>query len=390
MDLRPDLHLLGVSFRTASEEVREGLAFSPSQAAELVGRAREELPGLEAVVLSTCNRTEFYLSGPAGSDPVGTWYRLLRAARPGARALDAACRRYELVGPDAFRHLLRVVCGLDSAVLGDGQVLGQVRRAVATAQESGSLGGVLDPVFAAALRAGRAARARTAIGKGAPGIGGAVAEALRSRQVPTDCTVLVLGTGEAARAVTRALRKTGYADLRVSGRRPDAAAAVAGQVGGSTAPWGVLDADVIVAATAAAAPVLHAVPPRTRLVVDAGFPRQVAASVAAPGVELVSLLALTQQADAAAADRRAAVPEVEALVAEEVARWQLARDRAPLELAIKRLHVEAAAMARDAAQELARRTGVPAGDLEQLIGRQVRRVLHGHVTGLRELQATGR
>ena len=388
MDGRPGLHLLGVSFRTAGVEVREGLAFSPSQAAELVAQARRAVPGLEAVVLSTCNRTEFYLAGPEDVDVVGTWHQLLRAARPGAPALDEACLRYEKHGADAFRHLLRVVTGLDSAILGDGQISGQVRRAVSAAQESGSLGAVLSPLFATALRVGRQARAETAIGKGAPGVGGAVAEALRSRRVDPTAEVVVLGTGEAARTIARSLVKAGHRRLTVSGRSADAAALLAAQLGCGIRTWGDLTAEVVVAATAAPVPVVDAVPDGTRLVVDAGFPRQVAAAVGTRA-ELVSLLALTQAADTASAERVAAVPAVEALVEEQVDRWRREQERRPLERAIKQLHVDAQAMAEATAEELARHTGVPVADVQHLIVRQVRRVLHRHVTDLRSLQETG-
>lgn len=388
MDARPELHLLGVSFRTAGVEVREGLAFSPSQAADLVEQARREVPSLEAVVLSTCNRTEFYLAGPGDVDVVGAWHRVLRAARPDAPALDEACLRYERRGAEAFRHLLRVVTGLDSAILGDGQITGQVRRAVTVAQELGSLGAVLSPLFATALRVGRQARAETAIGKGAPGVGGAVAEALRARHVDPASRVVVLGTGEAARTIARSLLKAGFLELSLSGRNPAAATQVAEQLGCAVLPWGSLDAEVVVAATAAPTPVVEDVPARTRLVVDAGFPRQVAPEAGARA-ELVSLLALTQAVDTAAAEREAAVPAVEALVEEHFDGWRRAQERHPLELAIKQLHVDAQAMAEATAAELAERTGVPVADVQHLIVRQVRRVLHRHVSDLRTLQEAG-
>ena len=387
MDLSPDLHLLGISFRTASEEVREGLAFSPAQTAELLARATRELPGVEAVVLSTCNRTEFYLAGPGGAELVAGWHRLLRTTRPGAPALDDACARYELHGADAFRHLLRVACGLDSLLLGDSQVLGQVRQALAQAQDAGTLGGVLSPAFATALGLGRQARARTDIGKGAPGVGPAVATALTTRMVPTDAPVLVLGSGQAARAVTRSLAKAGYRELTPCARSAEPAAQVAREVGGATTPWSALAdavtaASVVVAATAAPTPVLTQVSGAVRLVVDAGFPRQVAEQVDA---ELVSLLALTAAADAAAEARQAAVPEVESLVAAQVAKWQLDRERAPVEQAITDLHVAAAAAAKEASALLAQHSTLPAEQLEAVIGQQVRRMLHPHVQALRAM-----
>jgi glutamyl-tRNA reductase len=377
-----DLHVVGISFRSASEEVREGLAFSPSQTAALLARARTDLPGVELLVLSTCNRTELYVGG--GADAVERVHEVLRAERPSAPRLDG-CARYHLTGADAFRHLLRVTCGLDSALLGDGQVAGQVRQALTLAEREGTLGRLLSPAVATALRTSRKARAETEIGRGAPGIGGAVAQALVARGVDRSAGVLVLGAGQAARAVTRALVKQGFGRIEVAARDPEAAASVAVQCGGAPRDWGALEpavreADVVVAATAATQPVLRDVP-AGRLVVDAGFPRQVDAGTCE--AELVSLLALTQEAGEAAQARLAAVPQVEALVAEQVATWALARRRQPLEAAIKRLHQEAARAAREAAVQLSAHSGLDAADVERVMARQVRRVLHEHVAVLR-------
>jgi glutamyl-tRNA reductase len=197
--------------------------------------------------------------------------------------------------------------------------------------------------------------------------------------------VRVVGAGQAARAVARAVVKEGFRRLEVVARDPRAAAPLADECGGVARAWSdlepaVLEADVVVVATAASQPVLRHVP-AGRLVVDAGFPRQVDASSCA--AELVSLLALTQEADAAAEARLAAVPEVEGLVAEQVAQWALARRRQPLERAIKQLHQEAARATREAAQQLSAHSGLDAADVERVLGRQVRRVLHEHVAALR-------
>jgi glutamyl-tRNA reductase len=378
-----DLHVVGISFRSASEEVLEGLAFSTSQTASLLAHATAALPGVELLVLSTCNRTELYVGG--GPDAVEQVHRVLRAERPAAPRLDDGCSRYHLSGADAFRHLLRVTCGLDSALLGDGQVAGQVRQALTLAQQAGTLGALVSPAVATALRTSRKARAETQIGRGAPGVGGAVAQALLTRAVDAGSRVLVLGSGQAARAVTRSLVKEGFHRLEVVARDAGATRDVAAQCGASPRSWAdlglaVADADVVVAATAAPSPVLRDVP-GGRLVIDAGFPRQVEPTSCA--AELVSLLSLTQEADAAAEARAAAVPEVEGLVADEVARWVLTRERQPLERAIKQLHQEAARATREAAEQLSRAAGLDVADIERVLGRQVRRVLHDHVSLLR-------
>jgi glutamyl-tRNA reductase len=377
------LHVLGISFRSAKEEVREGLALTGAEDSELLASAREALPGTEALVLSTCNRTEFYLA--AEGDVTQDWHRVLRAYRPTAPRLDDGCDRYHLTGAAAYRHLLRVACGLDSAVLGDSQVLGQVRGAVTKAQQAGTLRGVLAPVTASALRLGRQARAETEIGRGSPGIGAAVSQALVTRGVPPQARVLVLGSGEAARVIVRRLVKAGYGDLAVSSRNPARLAALAGESGAAAVPWDERDAtpaDVVVAATAAREPVVVAVGEGARLVIDAGFPRQVRLPAEHPA-DVVPLLALAQEADESAEARRSAVPAVEALVAAETLRWRRTEERAPVEQAIKTLHLEAERLTRHAATQLAEVCGVPASTLERALSSGVRRTLHHHVVQLR-------
>ena len=101
------LILFGVSFRTAPVAVRKTLMFNGEEIAGLLRRARMELPGTEALVLSTCNRTEFYLD----ADDAGPWHELLKRVRPDAPATPEDCHFYERRGADAFRHLARVACG---------------------------------------------------------------------------------------------------------------------------------------------------------------------------------------------------------------------------------------------------------------------------------------
>jgi glutamyl-tRNA reductase len=139
-------------------------------------------------------------------------------------------------------------------------------------------------------------------------------------------------------------------------------------------------AGAVVVATAAPAPVLRA-PQGPRVVVDTGFPRQVEP---AEGATVVSLLSLALEADEAAQARRAAVPAVEALVEEEVRRWQLAQAELPVERAVKELHAEAARLTRDTAQRVAQRTGAEPAEIEKLLRPQVRRLLHDQVVVLRE------
>ena len=408
----PDLVLFGVSFRTAPLAVRKTLAFDSVEIGNLLSRARAELPGLEALVLSTCNRTEFYL----GADDAHSWHELLKRVRPAAPATPMDCHFYERRGMDAFRHLARLACGLESAILGDKQVLSQLRAAVALAQNHGTLGRELNEATGAALRLGRAARAQSSIAAGSAGIGSAVAATLLGgshrrhpgdARRPTDRTaakrVAILGAGEAAQSVARHLAKRGIVDLTFCNRTGERADRMAVEYGGATRPWAQLETvlrsvDAAVVATSAPAPVLEArvlawigewrqaAGQKPLTVIDAGFPPQVASpGPARGGVRLIPLDALRQGEDEALAARRAAVPAVEAMVDEAVDAWQQRRSELRLSASIRRLHEEAFAVTRELAGELAA-LGVPAGDAEQMVRRPVRRLLHELVTELRSLE----
>jgi len=407
----PDLVLFGVSFRTAPLAVRKTLAFDPAEIADLLSRARAELPGLEALVLSTCNRTEFYL----GADDAHAWHELLKRVRPATPATPMDCHFYERRGVEAFRHLARLACGLESAILGDKQVLSQLRAAVTLARDHGTLGRELSEATGAALRLGRAARAQSSIAAGSAGIGSAVAATLlggSQRRHPGDTPgpldrpetkrVAIVGAGEAAQSVARHLAKGGIVDLTFCNRTVERADRMAVEYGGATRPWAQLETvlrsvDAAVVATSAPSPVLgartlawigewrQAAGQRPLTVIDAGFPPQVESPGPARGVRLIPLDALRQGEDEALAARRAAVPVVEAMVDEALDAWQRRRSELRLSASIRRLHEEAEAVTRELAGELSA-LGVSAGDAEQMVRKPVRRLLHELVTELRSLE----
>ena len=384
------VHVVGISHRSAGPDALAAMSLRPDQVHDLAEAARSRA-GLELVTLATCNRTEFYL---AGVDQVAGLEEVLAGICPHAPRIRPEEGWYQHTGPAAVRHLMRVVCGLDSQLLGDGQIVGQVRRAVTVAMETKTYGGVLSPLFAQALRTGRQARQVTDIGAGNPGVAGAIAS-LVTRSAPPLPNVLVLGAGETARLTTQALHKTGSARLVVANRTDSAARDLADQFGSGWVPWsqvpGALTAaDVVIVATGADSPVLTHVPPRTRrlLVVDAGNPPQVSAAVAGPTTELVTLPDLRAADDAAAAARAAAVPQVEALLEEAVATWCRNRDNDELEAAIKQLHQTAREAAFRIAHLLADRCDVPVDMLEGPVHRTLKALLHEPVSQLRAARTT--
>jgi glutamyl-tRNA reductase len=391
-----DLILFGVSFRTAPVAVRKALSFDASEIGDLLRRARTDLPDVEALVLSTCNRTEFYLA----AEDVGAWHALLKRVRPAAPATPDDCHFYERRGADAFRHLARVACGLESAILGDTQVLSQLRAGVTLAQEHGILGRELSQATGTALRVGRAARAQTAIAAGSAGIGSAVSATIMGR--PDSKRVAVLGAGEAARSVARHLSKRGIVELTFCNRTAERAGALAAEHAGIARPWTELETvlravDAAVVATSAPAPVLEAsalawigdwreaAGRKPLILIDAGFPPQVA-SGPVRGVRRIPLDALRQGEDEALAARRAAVPAVEAMVDEAVARWLRRRAEFRLSGSLRRLHEQADSLTQELTGELTV-LGLSASDAEQMVRRPMRRLLHNFASELRLLDA---
>jgi glutamyl-tRNA reductase len=391
------LHLLGVSFRTAPVAVREQLSFDRESAVAFLREAAAEHPALEAVVLSTCNRTEFVLAAPPDADPTASWLARLRRARPAARVLRDDCRLYRLEGAAAARHLFRVACGLDSAIVGDVQILGQVKDAVAMAAEAGSLGPWLGRVMEGAVRCAKRARRDTAIGHGAVGLGAVLAAMLAD--VPPEAT-LVVGAGEVAQDVVRHLRKRRPGGCVVVNRTFARAHELAASCGGTARPWDELEsalttAEAVIVATAAPTFVVartmleRVVARRGRrplFMIDASVPSNVEWSA---GVELLDVDAVSARRDEALAERVAAIPAVEALVEREVAAWRGWQRARPVEAVIKSLYRGLDAASAAAARELAPMADVADAELSAVIGRSFRRLFHDHVRSLRDLLAAG-
>jgi glutamyl-tRNA reductase len=388
-ELRSELHLLGVSFRTAPVAVREALHFDHDQALGFLQELSADHPDLEVLVVSTCNRSEFYLVSGDGARAVEALLAALRRVRPQAPGLRADCPRYHLEGQEAARHLLRVACGADSQVLGDVQVLGQVREAGVVAEEAGTLGPQLRRLLGHAVRAGKRAREDTAIGRGAASLGSALASLLAGRG---NERILVLGAGAVARDIGRHLAKRRLGPLWFVNRTDTRAAELADECRGAAHPWSALavllrEADVVIAATSALVlgremldAAAAARPERPLLVVDAGVPRNVEPGSRVPVMDLDAIR--ERQAEVLAA-RQAALPEVETIVADEVDRFARWVEGGATEDLIRSLFGDAALASREAAGLLARAEHVGPAEVERVFLRSFKRLLHGHVRRLR-------
>lgn len=304
------------------------LAATPGAAADI--HASMTSHGIESVLLTTCNRVELYWRSGDPQDDVVAAGSLATAI--GARAEDLTGPTSWLAGEAAAHHLFRVCAGLESTVVGEAEVLGQARLALDSSHGARRF---MTGVFRAAIRAGRAARAETAIGQGAVSVASTGIHWLATRMPLANRRVLIVGAGDTARKVARHLAAIGAGSLvianRTVGRAADLARAVRAEAVGLDALQGeILRADAIISAVNVSGWLItrdHLRPRyeggRPLFIVDLSMPPSVEPVVAA-AVERIDLGLLAQAADATRAQRSAEAPRVEAVIARELAwlrRW---------------------------------------------------------------------
>jgi len=346
------LLLVGVNHRTATLEEREALALREEEArAALVGLTGRGFVS-EALVLSTCNRTEFY----AVADAVDAADEQIRHAVLEIRQRDLLApgpHRYMLTGAAAVRHLFRVACGLDSMVLGDVQILGQVKEAYARARQAGTAGVAIDRLFETALRAGKRARRETAIGAGTVSIASAAVDLAELHGTVAGRQILIIGAGETARLAVRHVAERGPAAIVVANRDVPRAAAIAGSVGGRAVGLDGLAealaaADVVVSATRAPMTLVSAAlvrqgmsrrPDRPLLMIDLAVPRDIEPEAChVPGVTLHAVDSIQAVVGHGLGQRTAQVPSVERIIEDECGRfdaWWRGLEATPVLVALR-------------------------------------------------------
>ena len=306
----------------------------------------------EAVVLSTCNRTEVYVVAekfhPAYGD-LRTFFSEMAFVAPE----ELADHLYVHDAEQAADHLFRVSSGIDSAVVGEAEILGQVRRAWEIAQTEGAAGSQLNLLFRHALEVGKRARTETAIGRSVASVSTAAVAMAAERLGSLDGrSILVMGAGEMGEGMVRALASSGVADVRIANRTWENAAELADRVGGRAIRLAELDdslsqVDLLLTGTGAnsmiiehadLARVMRARDGREILIVDVAVPRDVDPSAGdVPGVTILDMDDLRRFAEAGMAERRREVESVEAMCADELDRWtavSTAREVAPLVAAL--------------------------------------------------------
>jgi glutamyl-tRNA reductase len=334
-----ELLALGISHKTAPVALRERLAFTEPEAIEFERQATATPEVREAVVISTCNRTEVYLvvGDPvrAESDVLG-----LLAGRASIRPTELSDAIYSPRNCDAARQLYRVTAGLESMIVGEAEIQGQVKRAYDTAMSAGCTGPLSNRLFAAALTAGKRVRTETEIGATRVSIPSvAVDLALSVLGGLEHRHVVVLGAGETSELTARALNEQGAGTIFVANRHADRALSLAQRFGGSVVglddlPEQLLAADIALCSTSSPHPivgrdeleiVMRERDGRPLLLIDIAVPRDVEAACAElPGVSLYDIDDLQAVVARNLSTREGELPRAEEIVEEEIhrfARW---------------------------------------------------------------------
>lgn len=248
------LIMVGMNHRTASVDLRERVSIVEDDLASVYAQMRELRTVYESVVLSTCNRTEIYtvVTARESAEDYLLKYLARRAELPES---DIRTHTVTLQGEEVVRHLMKVASGLDSMVVGETQILGQVRDAFAVANECGASGLILNQLFRTSIHLGKRAHTETTIGQNAVSVSYAAVQL--ARKVFGDLSgrrVLVVGAGKMSQLTTRYLYEHGMTEVQVANRSLSRAEALALQFGGAAVAWealseGLAAADIVISST---------------------------------------------------------------------------------------------------------------------------------------------
>jgi glutamyl-tRNA reductase len=397
-----NLLLVGVSHRTAGVSLLERLAVTPEQTPELLTRLLAQEYVGEALVLSTCNRVEIYAAVSAfhgGLADIGA----VLAERAGCTVTELAPHLYVNYDADAVRHAFRVAAGLDSMVVGEAQILGQLRAAYATADDLGTVGRVLHELVQHALRVGKKAHATTGVDAAAPSVvsealsrGALALGGLRGRHA------LIIGAGSLAALTATELRRSGVAQIVVANRTPDTASRLAATVAAagtparaaamSAVPAELAAADLVITCTGALDTVLTTsmvnAARRPLVICDLALPRDVEPAVRdLPCVTLVDLEDLADRLRHTESGIRTEAART--LVAAEVRRYLAAQRSAEVTPTVVALRQRASEVVDAELLRLgARLPGLPAevsAELARTVHRVVGTLLHTPTVRIKQL-----
>lgn len=398
------LLLLGLNHATAPLEVREKIAFSSAQRDRALDELKARFPEAETVLLSTCNRVEIYTAREVHGHPRVEQLIEFLAEFHGIDSKLFAMHLYSKNERDAIAHLFSVTCSLDSMVLGETQIIGQVREAYDIAKARGLTGQMLNPLFQRAIAAGKEVMHATSINEGRMSVASvAVSYARQIFDTFEDKTVLNIGAGKMGVLVLQSVAQLRPRRLLICNRSPERAAELATRFGGEAVSFDGLDqhlaaADIVISSTGAPHPIItqarmaslrKAMRYRPIFLIDIALPRDVEPGVGdLENVYLYNIDDLQQVVGETINQRKEAIDSARAIVEKHVEQflaWQRSREMGPV---IDRLSKRYHAIAAD---EVARiRTKMPnlsEGEralLDELARRIVNKLLHDPIARLRE------
>jgi glutamyl-tRNA reductase len=390
-----EIVLVGLNHRTAPVEVRERVSFTTEQARRAADELRSRGILEETLVLSTCNRSEVYGVPPESSHECAPGLSSFLSEFHSVRADVLSISLYHHYDQAAVRHLFRVSAGLDSMLLGEAEILGQVREAYRSAHEQGATGPVLNRLFQGALEVGKRVRSETDLGTRPMSVASAgVKLAERIFGKLGSRSALVLGAGTISEQVVSQLRDRGIAHLFVTNRSRDRADELARQFGGKVVGWGEWDTalqlpDVVVSSVATEEPVLRremveramaARGNRALFLMDLGMPRNIDAAVAK--LYNVYVYNMDDLSDIVQQNRNAReneIPRAETIVEEHVGKflsWQASVELVGLVDALRaRMREERAAFIRSRVESMNHLTEADRAHVEGLMDELLEKLL---------------
>lgn len=397
---------LGINHKTASLAVRERVAFTPEQLTHALRQLCARTASREAAILSTCNRSELYLEQDSLQiDSVLAWL----ADYHGLNVEELRACIYTHEGSEAVRHMMRVACGLDSLVLGEPQILGQMKTAYQLAREAGTLGSLLGRLFQATFSTAKTVRTDTAIGENPVSV--AFAAVSLAKQIFADLRrsqALLIGAGETITLVARHLHEQGVGRIVVANRTLERAAQLAEQFDGQAIvlgdiPEALEHSDIVISSTASPLPILgkgaveRALKKRRHkpiFMVDIAVPRDIEPEVGElDDVYLYTVDDLHEVIEENLKSRQDAARAAEGLVSEGAAEFML-RLRELVAVDVLKLYRQQGERLRDAELAKAQRSLAAGGNAEEVLAQLARsltnKLMHEPSVQLKKLTAQGR
>jgi glutamyl-tRNA reductase len=396
--------VIGINHKDCPVEVRERLHFSSSKLQDGLDYAKNTAQFSESMILSTCNRVEFYAYTDSEGIPEDQFFAMMKQIH-GVDRRDFEHYLYRHQGGEALRHLFRVAAGLDSLVIGENEILGQLRAAFQTAHAAGCLHSLLYRLMEKALKLGKAARTETLINEGAvsiPSVAVELAEKIFGQL--TSENVMLLGTGEMAALTAKNLKSAGASIRYVVSHSQDRAEKLAAEYGAEWVPFESWEekiplVDIFITATSCPYPIVkqeqikklmaerrH----RPLFLIDIAVPRNVDPAIhQMDDVYLYNIDDLKSVADRNLKHRGREIQKVEAMVEKALASYQSWLQQLEARPTVESFEQHLDKILEDELTVFAKKSGIPDDRKDELRNRIRSRLLHVPLTKIKEASQNG-